>query len=801
MFLAWTTALSMPATSAAQTLPVATQVAGQMAVGWNIGNSLEVPSGETGWGNPLVTQQLINSVKAAGFNSVRIPCAWDSHANQSTYTIDSSWLARVKQVVDYCISNGLYVVLNEHWDNGWLEEHPTYAYQTAVNAKQKTYWTQIANYFKSYDEHLLFAGTNEVHADYGTPTSENITVQQSYNQTFVDAVRATGGNNSSRSLVVQTYNTNIQHGLNYFSLPKDSATSRLIVEVHYYDPYDYTLNTSGNCIYWGAPYPTQSACTWGYESYVDDTFSKVKSKWVSAGVPVIIGEYGVIARMTLSGQQLTDHLASRQYYLKYVNSAAVKNGIKTFYWDNGVSGNGGFALFDRNSGAVVDQGALNAVMQGAGVNPGTKYTLTASTSGSGTVSLSPTGGSYASGTSVTVTATPSSGYQFTGWSGDVSGTTNPVTIQISRNTSVVASFSQITYALSVTKSGSGSGTITASPAGISCGSTCTASYVGGTVVTLTATPASGSTFGGWSGSCSGTSTCSVTMSAARSVGASFTAGDFTAPSAPSNLTASNVTQTTVTLGWTASTDNFGVVGYDIYSGSTLAGSTSGNGATIQNLLPATGYTFTVRARDAAGNVSGASNTVTVTTSPSKDVTAPSAPSNLSWAVDGMTVMLSWGAATDDVGVVAYDLYFGSFYLGAFSDPSVSMIGFKVGTPYTFTLKARDAAGNVSVASNQITVLLSIGQDTTPPSAPTNLAAGTVTSSAVALSWTASSDDVGVVVYQVYAGGSGPLATTTSTRATVGGLMAGTGYTFTVRALDAAGNVSNPSAGLSVTTAP
>lgn len=345
----WGAALLMPFAASAQSLPTATQVASTIAVGWNIGNSMEVPEGETAWGNPAVNQQLINGVKAAGFNAVRIPCAWNSHANATTHQIDAAWLTRVKQVVDVCVNNGMYVILNIHWDGGWLEEHPLYSDQAAVNEKQKGYWTQIAQYFKSYDEHLLFAGTNEVHADYGTPTTEHITVQQSYNQTFVDAVRATGGNNATRPLVVQTYNTNIGHGLNSFTLPRDTALNRLLVEVHFYDPYDYTLNATGSCLYWGAPYPTQSACSWAQENWVDDQFSKIKAKWVDKGIPVIIGEYGVIKRTSLGGQQLTDHLASRRFYLKYVNAAAAKNGIKTFYWDNGVKGDKGLALLDRDN--------------------------------------------------------------------------------------------------------------------------------------------------------------------------------------------------------------------------------------------------------------------------------------------------------------------------------------------------------------------------------------------------------------------------------------------------------------------
>jgi len=254
------------------------------------------------------------------------------------------------------------VLLNIHWDGGWLENHPDKAHQEAVNHKQRVYWTQIANHFKGYDEHLLFAGTNEVHADYGTPSAEHNQVQQSYNQTFVDAVRATGGNNASRTLVVQSYNTNIHHGLNFLALPMDAIKDRLMVEVHHYDPYDYTLNEKTPCRYWGKPYPAQQPCAWAQESYHDKTFAKVRKKWVDAGVPVLIGEYTVGMRSGIDAE-------SRLYYLAYVNAAAAKNGIKTFYWDIGVppTRKGGNALFDRRSGEIVDAAALDAIKRGAAI--------------------------------------------------------------------------------------------------------------------------------------------------------------------------------------------------------------------------------------------------------------------------------------------------------------------------------------------------------------------------------------------------------------------------------------------------
>lgn len=421
----------------------ASELASQMLVGWNLGNSLDVPGGETGWGNPATTQQLIDAVKTAGFNAIRIPCAWDSYSDASTYVIEDTWLARVKEVVDYCMNNDMYIIINIHWDGGWLEENPFYSVQDAVNAKQEAFWTQIASYFINYDEHLLFAGTNEVHADYGTPTSEYIEVQESYNQTFVDAVRATGGNNTSRNLIVQTYNTNMWHGLDYFTLPSDVVDDHLLVEVHYYDPYDFTLNPDNNsaCTVWGDPWSSGDVCTWGQESYVEDLFNRVKQQFVDQGISVIIGEYGVVKRTSLTGDAYTQHIASRLYYLEYITDAAKRYGMVPFYWDNGYNGDMGLALFDRSTGSIVDQEALDAIMEGAGAgDPNANYTLTVSTSGSGTVSLNPSGGVYLSGTTVTVTATAASGWDFIGWSGDLSGSTNPATITMNSNKSITASF-------------------------------------------------------------------------------------------------------------------------------------------------------------------------------------------------------------------------------------------------------------------------------------------------------------------------------------------------------------------------
>jgi len=346
-------------------------LAAKMKVGWNIGNTLEscnsTTASETLWGNPKVTKALIDAVKSAGFNAARIPCAWTGYIEDAeTDKIKDSWLARVKEVVDYCMDNDMYAIINIHWDGGWLEENPTYDKQEKVNKKQKALWEQIAVYFRDYDEHLLFAGTNEVHADYGTPTTENLTVQMSFNQTFVDAVRSTGGRNTYRELIVQAYNTNIQYANDYLEMPDDDTPDRLMAEVHFYDPYDFTLQEdNGYKTRWGKDFTDVSS--WGQEDWVDEAFGYMKSKFVNNRVPVILGEYGAILRSSLSSG-LEEHIEARNYYLNYVTKTAVADGLIPFYWDNGNTGNNGFGLFNRSTAAVVYQDAIDAIMSGAGGN-------------------------------------------------------------------------------------------------------------------------------------------------------------------------------------------------------------------------------------------------------------------------------------------------------------------------------------------------------------------------------------------------------------------------------------------------
>ncbi|MFD0673818.1 fibronectin type III domain-containing protein [Cohnella sp. GCM10027633] len=279
-------------------------------------------------------------------------------------------------------------------------------------------------------------------------------------------------------------------------------------------------------------------------------------------------------------------------------------------------------------------------------------------------------------------------------------------------------------------------------------------------------------------------------------------GDTTAPSVPTALTSPSKTTTSVSLSWTASTDNVAVTGYDVYVGGVLAGSTTGATTyTVGSLAANTSYSFTVKAKDAAGNASAASTALNVTTNAGSDTTAPTAPTGLSSPSKTTTsVSLSWTASTDNVGVTGYDVYYGSTLAGSTTGATTyNVTGLTANTAYSFTVKAKDAAGNASAASSALNVTTSAVSDTTAPTAPTGLASPSKTDTSVNLSWTASTDNVGVTGYNVYIGGALAGSTTGATTYAATGLTASTAYAFTVKAKDAAGNLSASSSALNVTT--
>ena len=236
----------------------ATQIASEMMPGWNLGNTMEAAvtwgsnpaavfnnngglASETAWQGTKTTQEVIDYVKSCGFKAVRIPCAWvlGHISDAASYTIDATWMARVKQVVDYCIKDGLYVILNDHWDGGWLEEHinATGSDKTKNEEVLRTIWTQIANEFKDYDEHLVFAGLNEPNVN----EQSVVTSLVEYEQVFIDAVRDTGGNNAKRLLVVQGPSTDSEKTCNWMAnkMPTDPVGNKLAIEIHFYYPWNF----------------------------------------------------------------------------------------------------------------------------------------------------------------------------------------------------------------------------------------------------------------------------------------------------------------------------------------------------------------------------------------------------------------------------------------------------------------------------------------------------------------------------------------------------------------------------------
>ena len=357
-------------------------------VGWNLGNQFECSApgqdgesmaigmpensikAETAWGNPVVTKKTIKAIKDAGFNAIRIPIRWQCHiTNSLAMSIDKAWIARIKEVVGWCLDNDLKVIINTHHDK-WLEGRPVYAYKEENNQKLALLWLNIASEFADYDERVAFAGTNEVHIkdNWGKPEKENLDVQNSYNQTFIDVVRATGGKNEKRHLIVQTYVCNPDFGLynGDFIIPTDvegNGNDYMSVEFHYYTPWDY----AGNCkyYYWGDAYKQYGEVPSENEQTMKDFFDKVVAEWSNKGLGVCIGEWGVTDHTKGSQADLQHENAT--YYSKFLVSEARKRGFSTFVWDNNSFGNGEerFGIFDRERAMKVkNDWVLKGIMEG-----------------------------------------------------------------------------------------------------------------------------------------------------------------------------------------------------------------------------------------------------------------------------------------------------------------------------------------------------------------------------------------------------------------------------------------------------
>ncbi len=318
-----------------------------MGLGWNLGNDLDCygswASGmdtECCWGNQKVTKEVIQKVKQSGFKTIRIPITWATHFDEDG-VIDEEWISRVQEVVDWCIDEGLYVVINIHHDgNGdsnidWIR-NAQYDYDS-TSAKYTKIWGQIADRFKDYSDYLLFESMNEVEFN-DVSKSDAYETLNKLNQDFVDTIRSSGGNNSQRHLIIAGYITDIAQTCDVrYKVPEDEM-NRCIVSVHYYTPSPFCV--AGSSDTWCTP---QS--TWGTDADYEEletNFKKMYTNFVSKGIPVFIGEYGV-----LTEQKNNKDAESIVKYLKAVAETAVKYGMCPVLWDSSVGGDMNF--IDRAS--------------------------------------------------------------------------------------------------------------------------------------------------------------------------------------------------------------------------------------------------------------------------------------------------------------------------------------------------------------------------------------------------------------------------------------------------------------------
>ena len=313
-----------------------------MGLGWNLGNSLDATGGsgldtETSWSNPKTTQALIDKVKSLGFNTVRVPVSWGKHVSGSNYTIDSAWLARVKEVVDYCYKNDMYVILNIHHDtksSASASGAGYYPRSSAYSSSEKfvtSVWSQAAEYFKDYDYHLIFETLNEPRLigtgyewwfnKWSIPSEvkDAIDCINKLNQKAVDTIRATGSNNRSRLIMCPGYDASIDGAtVSGFKLPTDISgnKNRIAVSVHAYSPYNFAMNVGSG---------STSAYTSSIKSELRDLFNTLKSNFRDRGIPVVIGEFGSTDK---------NNTAERVKWATDYTALAKKNNIPCVLWDN-----------------------------------------------------------------------------------------------------------------------------------------------------------------------------------------------------------------------------------------------------------------------------------------------------------------------------------------------------------------------------------------------------------------------------------------------------------------------------------
>lgn len=345
-----------------------------MKTGWNLGNTFDaVDSGITGddlkyesvWCGTVTTREMVDALKEAGFQTIRIPVSWHNHLTDENNTINEAWLNRVQEVVDFAIDNGMYVIINIHHDFSKEYIYPASEYLEQSKAYVTDIWTQVAGRFKDYNEHLIMESMNEprmVGSDYewwldmkNEECIDSIQCINEINQAFVDVVRSSGSNNATRYLMVPGYDASLQGAVNeYFSLPEDieENQNKILVSVHAYTPYSFALQAVGESGSTDVFDINSSSST----RDIDDLMKQLYDTYVKNGTGVVIGEYGA--------REKKSNLQARVDFTAYYIEAARANGITCCVWDNNAfAGNGeNFGLFKRQSLTFMYPEILESIM-------------------------------------------------------------------------------------------------------------------------------------------------------------------------------------------------------------------------------------------------------------------------------------------------------------------------------------------------------------------------------------------------------------------------------------------------------
>lgn len=374
-------------------------VSREMGLGWNLGNQLDAQNtwdpkydtpyaDETAWGNPLCTQATFDGLKAKGFGSVRIPVTWQGRIGAApSYTIDEKWMNRVAEVAGYAKKAGLKAIINIHHDEGGGSTNPkemgwldikTLAYNATANAevekKLAAVWTQIATRFKDEGDWLIFESMNEVQdGGWGWGQSKNDGGKQyaclnHWQQVFVDAVRAVGGENQNRWLCVVGYAQNPQLTREHLVLPTDPTPGRLMVAVHSYDPFDFC--TEGKVGQWG--HTGNVAASKNGEQTLENMFKALQETYINKGIPVILGEFGCVNRSNATEKKF------QKYFLEYFVRCGWTYGIACYLWDNGSknTGNESFGYINHGTGDYLNYASeLIPAMAKAATDPDPAYSL------------------------------------------------------------------------------------------------------------------------------------------------------------------------------------------------------------------------------------------------------------------------------------------------------------------------------------------------------------------------------------------------------------------------------------------